>query len=318
MYILLLLFPTIYSFNLLMSDRPPPLWKSLSSKLKGKARNWFIDRAKKEGINWDYMVTQSTNKMKRLHFLYNDSIDHTIEYPEYYTQPFHGYDTGNLNWLSAHEGEPATLSMAVNYWKGVNPITTQNWLRYNITNNIKTYIDKSTLISNPYEILDIGCSVGISSEYIYNAFKTSTVTGIDLSPYFIAEAKLRSEYYGFNIDYFHRNAEYTHFDSNKFNLVTCNFIMHELPQKATKNILNEINRITYPGGVIAITDLSPRELKKDGIFSVFTQWAFEVTEPHIYGYYERDIKLLLQDAGYINIEEVKNDPINSIWLGVKK
>ena len=39
--------------------------------------------------------------------------------------------------------------------------------------------------------------------------------------------------------------------------------MHELPEKATINILNELHRITYPGGVIAITDLTPKELKKE-------------------------------------------------------
>lgn len=317
MYLLLLLFPTIYSFNLFMSERPPPMWSSLSSRLKGKARSWFIDRAKQEGIDWDAMVSESVNQMTRLEELKNKSTDYTIEYPEYYTQPFHGYDDGNLNWLCAHEGAAASLSMAVNYWKGVNPIATQDWLRYNITNNIKNYIKNTTLIS-PTDILDVGCSVGISTEFLSYAFKKSHITGIDLSPYFIAEAKLRSENFNFNIDYFHRLAENTHFDNNIFKLVTCNFIMHELPEKATINILNELNRITYPGGVIAITDLTPKELKKDGIFSVFTKWAFEVTEPHIYGYYERDMKTLLHNAGYINVEQVKNDPLNSVWLGVKQ
>ena len=317
MYLLLLLFPSIYAFKLFMSERPPPMWSSLSSRLKGKARSWFIDRAKQEGIDWDSMVHESVIQISRLKELKKTSIDYTIQYPDYYTQPFHGYNDGNLNWLSAHEGAAASLSMAVNYWKGVNPITTQNWLRYNISNNIKRYIKDTTLIK-PTDILDVGCSVGISTEFLYNSFKKSNITGIDLSPYFIAQAKLRSENFGFNIDYFHRLAENTYFDNNRFNLITCNFIMHELPQNATINILNELNRITYPGGVIAITDLTPKELKKDGVFSVFTKWAFEVTEPHIYGYYERDMITLLHNAGYINVEQIKNDPLNSVWLGVKQ
>ena len=101
MYLLLLLFPSIYAFKLFMSEKPPPIWSSLSSRLKGNARSWFIDRAKQEGIDWDSMVSESLSQINRLEELKKESTDYTIEYPEYYTQPFHGYDDGNLNWLCA-------------------------------------------------------------------------------------------------------------------------------------------------------------------------------------------------------------------------
>ena len=33
-----------------------------------------------------------------------------LQYPDYYTVPFHGYDEGNLNWLAAFE---VSLGMAI-------------------------------------------------------------------------------------------------------------------------------------------------------------------------------------------------------------
>lgn len=320
MIILLLnLFHFINAFTINMcNEKPPALWSSLSNNLKDSARNWFVNRAKQSGIDWDYLVEKNNYKMNRLEYLKDISTNYNILYPTYYTQPFHGYDAGNLNWLAALEGEAATINMAVGYWKQINPLTTQDWLRYNVSKNIKQYLNKSSIITQPKNILDVGCSVGISTEFLYKSFRESQIFGIDLSPYFIAMAKLRAEEYDFPINYYHRNAEHTNFENNKFDLIVCNFIMHELPEMATINILNELFRKVTVGGSIAIVDLSPIELNKDGFFvSKFKKWAFEVTEPHIYGYYKRDMKSLLSDSGFINIQEIKNDPMNSIWIGSK-
>lgn len=300
------------------SQNPPELWTALSSVLKTNARGWFVNRAEKMGIDWTYLKEQNVLKLERLKELKNSSTDYTMTYPEYYKQPFHGYDQGNLNWLAAVECEPATLSIALNYWKEVNPLTTQDWLRYNISKNIKAYLKNTSLISQPKTILDVGCSVGISSEFLYKSFRDSNITGIDLSPFFVALAKLRAEEFDIPIQYMHRNAENTHFDKDTFDLVTCNFLMHELPEHATKNILEEIRSILVSGGTIAIIDLTPKSLKNDFFVSQFRRWAFEVTEPHIYGYYNRDINLLLTQAGFVNVKQIKNDPINSVWLASKE
>ena len=306
--------------RMLSTDKPPKLWNTLSSVLKINARQWFISRAEKLGIDWSNLKEQNVKKMDRLIELKNNFTDYTMTYPEYYKQPFHGYDSGNLNWLAAVEGEPATLSIALNYWKEMNvaPVVSQDWLRYNITSNIKNFLQRNTSsINYPKEILDIGCSVGISSEFLYKSFIHSNITGIDLSPFFVSMAKLRAEELKIPIRYYHQNAENTQFQSNTFDLVTCNFLMHELPEDATKNILDEIHDKIKSGGVIAITDLTPATLKNDLFVSQFRRWAFEVTEPHIYGYYKRDMTLLLQEAGFVDVTQCQNDPLNSVWLASK-
>ena len=63
-----------------------------------------------------------------------------MKYPDYYLKPFHGYNEGNMLWRAAYEAESATLSIAAGYWDKVDPITSQEWMRQNITNNINYYI----------------------------------------------------------------------------------------------------------------------------------------------------------------------------------
>ena len=324
---LFLFFNCVYTFKPIIkhkiikmssSDTPPELWNLLSKNLKSGARDWFIKRAEKSGIDWSGLVSENNKDMNRLKELYIENNDNTLVYPKYYVQPFHGYDTGNLNWDAALEGEAATLSMAVNYWKEANPIKTQDRLRYNITNNIKKYIKTSSPELHVKNIIDVGCSVGISTEFLYKTFRTSkNVVGIDLSPFFIAMAKLRSEKFDFPIEYYHLNAENMNkVEQNSQDLIICNFIMHELPEEPTKNIIDEIYKKLKPGGVIAIIDLTPKSLTDNFFISSFRKWAFEVTEPHIYGYYKRDLNELLKSNFYY-VDSVKNDPLNTIWMGVK-
>ena len=41
------------------------------------------------------------------------------------------------------------------------------------------------------DVLDVGCSVGVSTQWLAQEFPDSSVVGLDLSPYFLAVAELR-------------------------------------------------------------------------------------------------------------------------------
>lgn len=43
--------------------------------------------------------------------------DTTLQYPDYYTQKFHGYDGGNLDWEATWEVEVAAASLAMRIFK---------------------------------------------------------------------------------------------------------------------------------------------------------------------------------------------------------
>jgi len=59
-----------------------------------------------------------------------------------------------------------------------------------------------------------------------------------ISPYFIGVAKHRANKNKLNIDYIHGLAENTPYVENQFDMITCNFMFHELPEKAANEILS--------------------------------------------------------------------------------
>ena len=286
---------------------------------KSAIKNWFINRAIKKGIPWDQIVNKRKEEFKKLEIIKNDIENINIEYPNYYTKPFHGYDYGNLNWECAQEGEPATLSISSDYWEDVDPYTSASWVRNNITERLENYITfrESYLFRDILDynsnILDLGCSVGISTEYLKNKYQWSNVEGMDLSPYFLSIARSRSMEKDIDIRYIHANGEDIPRKENYYDLVTCNFLFHELPSDASRRILDELHRVIKPYGVLMIADLDPF-LLKEKLKNPFRKWAFDSTEPHISEYYETDMKELLLRSGFTNIEKQKNDPLNSVWL----
>ena len=300
---------------------PPDLWSFLSDNLKTSAREWFIKRAIKAGVPWkDSVSTYSDEYCQMSLDMWKRRLESdTVKYPEYYLQPFHGYDEGNMNWMAAIEGEAATLSVSTNYWKGVNPYIAEKWMRYNVSQHIHEYCKRNHLyVKQIKSILDLGCSVGISSEYLSNSFRdASKIVGLDLSPYFIAMAAYRADRFNHNIDFVHANAENIPMNNGTFDLITCNFLLHEVPYEATQKILEEAYRLLKPNGILAIVDLDPQYLKSHLTVNRFQRWAFEVTEPHIYEYYQHDISVSMAENGFSDIEKMKNDPMNSIWIGKK-
>ena len=313
-----LLFISCHGLHIKMSNRMNTNWSSLQFSVKENARKWFISRATKKGIPWNSLYKKNVALQDEIVKRMEQKEDKSISYPNYFIRPFHGYDDGNMNWRAVHEAEAATLSIAAGYWENVDPYITQEWMRSNITKNIKSYFDDihTTL---PKKILDVGCSIGISTEFLYRDFRDiSSVDGIDLSPYFIALADYRAENQKLKIDYTHGNAENTPYIENTYNLIVCNFVFHELPEQAASDIMDELYRILAYDGVLVIVDMDPKHLDKTLNNNIFRKWAFESTEPHIYNYYLRDTKNMMAKCGLRSIEKRRNDPLNSLWMGVKR
>ncbi len=295
-------------------------WNQLQFSIKENARNWFVKRAIRSGIPWNELYEENVNNYDIIEKSKEKIENKNIQYPEYYLKPFHGYDAGNMNWKAAQEAEGATLSISSRYWKGVSPIEAQEWMRNNVTQNVYKYIKglNDGILYSPRKIIDVGCSVGISTEYLQDAFpKETKIFGLDLSPYFLGVADFRACQQNRNIQYIHANAEKTNFDSLSFDLIICNFVFHELPEQAANSILKEMYRILNKNGILAIVDIDPDYLDTMLNQNIFRKWAFESTEPHIYNYYLRNTQEMMQNLGLRHITKARNDPLNSIWFGVK-
>ena len=195
----------IMTINMLKQyNTPRPMWYKLSSGLKQQSRKWFIERAETLGVPWSSITSKYTNPLSFHNSMHLKTVleNLNIKYPSYYLQPFHGYDEGNLNWDAAQEAEAATLSISSNYWKNTDPYTSAIWFRNNITEKIETYRNLHNL-QTANNILDIGCSIGISTENIRNLYKSAYVWGVDLSPYFLSIAEQRNIEFHHNLSLIH-------------------------------------------------------------------------------------------------------------------
>ena len=294
-------------------------WEMLSGIAKDAARGWFFHRAEERGIGWSRSVARFQAQQADLEHLFDEIADPNLEYPAYYTLPFHGYDEGNLSWLAAHELEAATQSMCLGYY-GLSWQDSQEMYRGAARDTIKEYwhsvcgdqYDEDGAAELPESILDIGCSGGFSTHEMSKSFPGAKVTGMDLSPYFLSVAKFT--YPEHNL--VHGMAEEIGMPDNSFDMVAFNFLLHELPLDVSRRALREAARVLRPGGLVAVLDVDPRRLLE---LPPLRRWAFQVTEPWCKDgeYYSLNLEKELVDVGFDQVRFMSNDPVNALVFARK-
>uniref|UniRef100_A0A0E0M615 Methyltransferase domain-containing protein n=1 Tax=Oryza punctata TaxID=4537 RepID=A0A0E0M615_ORYPU len=276
-------------------------FKPLYSLMKLASREVIIRTAEKSNVPWREMTKQVLES--DVYEVFDRIRDLNLVYPDYYLSPFHAYDEGNLSWLAAAEAEPATMSIAkraipdAGSIEEANQIVRGNWL-----NAIEEHHLKYSGNCQINDILDIGCSVGVSTRYLAEKFPSAKAVGLDLSPYFLAVAAHKEEKLSRQnpIRWVHANGEATGLPSNSFDLVSLAYVCHECPARAITGLVNEAFRLLRPGGTIALTDNS--ELSP----VLFT--LMKSTEPFLDEYYMLDLEETMRQAGFVNVHSILTDP----------
>jgi len=236
--------------NLLIQTKP------IYKVMKYQARQLIIKTAHKKGIEWrkNYQELEQSAAKSLLPVMTNPNI----VYPDYYQVPFHAYDKGNLCWQAAFEAISATQAMALRVWPQENLTwqEAQARLRGSFHQVLGEYSPEIVK-----DVLDIGCSVGISTLALHRYLSQRQeepvrTVGLDLSPYMLAVAKT-NDAEGEISEWIHGKAEETSFSDNSFDVVTLQFVTHELPNQATREIFQEVQRILRPGGCFALVDNNP-------------------------------------------------------------
>ncbi|AFZ12353.1 Methyltransferase type 11 [Crinalium epipsammum PCC 9333] len=263
--------------------------KPLANLAKQQARTMMIKRAEKIGVYWRQEVEdlQKLDWDKYLAEVKNPDLT----YPEYYLRTFHAYDEGNLGWHPALEVSVAARAVHAGIWQGAGAEGDAK-LRESYHEVLK-----SSLAQAPGDILDVGCSVGMSTFALQELYPQANITGLDLSPYFLAVANYNSQQCHANINWVNAAAENTNLPEASFDLVSTFLVHHELPQFASKEIFCEMRRLLRPNGYISIMDMNP----KSEIYSKMPPYILTLlksTEPYLDEYFSLDIEQALIDAGF--------------------
>jgi len=164
------------------------------------ARIVLADNARRFGVDWRASASKWRHRRAELSGLVR-RLQTPQRYPTYYRRPFHAYESGNLCWEAAFEVEAASLALTLRYWPNevkqgkLKAAEAQDRMRRAIVGHVKAYWHILHRHSRgPNTVCDLGCGVGISTEYLAHAHHdtATSITGIDLSPNYLAIAKARA------------------------------------------------------------------------------------------------------------------------------
>jgi SAM-dependent methyltransferase len=214
-----------------------------------QARQLIIRTAERNGIPWRKRRSELWEAAAPL---LAESRTEGLVPPAYYQARFHSYEQGNLCWQAAAEAEQATDAMALRIWpkEALEPLQAQTRLRDAIHAVVEPLLSDSTR-----EVLDLGCSVGVSTQALarwlnaradQRGLNRPRLIGLDLSPEMLAVARVRDRDRLIS-EWRHAAAEHTALASERFDFISLQFVCHELPQRATREVLQEAARLLSLG-----------------------------------------------------------------------
>ncbi|MGI0482279.1 class I SAM-dependent methyltransferase [Geminocystis sp. CENA526] len=274
--------------------------KPLAEFAKTQARKMIIKRAHLIGVNWEENVQNLQNQDWREEIKAIENPN--IKYPPYYLTSFHAYEKGNMSWEAAWELESAAYSVHSTIFSKTPQQDGDRTLRNNYHEFLKTQIP-----SPPENILDIGCGVGLSTFALQETYPDSNISGLDLSPYFLAVAQHQAKLKGKSINWLHQAGEYNNLPHESLDLISAFLIFHELPQSAAENIISHSYKLLKKGGFFAIMDMNPQsENYKKMPRYVFT--LLKSTEPYLDQYFSLDMDSVFTKCGFSTPKIVSISP----------
>jgi SAM-dependent methyltransferase len=308
-----------------------------------QARRLIIRTAEGRGIAW----RQRRELLQRAaEPLLAATTNPVVAVPLYYRARFHAYDAGNLCWAAACEAEQATASMALRVWPDepeLAPELAQSRLRRAIFSAIEPSL--SGPVQRVLDLgCSVGVGTFALREWLLerqaqgeafqapegfrgvpvdarscSAMPTSLqVEGLDLSAEMLAVARVReAELHNPSesaagstlpaITWHHGAAEATGLPAAAYDLITLQFVCHELPQAATRAVLTEAARLLRPDGVIALVDQDPESAVIRRLPAPIAT-LLKSTEPYLEDYFRLDLPAALQAAGFHDVRRAAVDP----------
>jgi ubiquinone/menaquinone biosynthesis C-methylase UbiE len=151
-------------------------------------------------------------------------------------------------------------------------------------------------------VADVGCGTGRFIDALKQAWPRLTVTGIDMSEPYLAEAKVHLQRWCWT-DLIVGNAEALPLLNESQDAVTSIFMVHELPPEVRRAVFREFARVLKRGGRLVLVDSLQigDEPDYDSMLRVFPQGYHE---PYYLSYLEEDFSGLTAACGLAHIRDV--------------
>lgn len=166
------------------------------------------------------------------------------------------------------------------------------------------------------KVLDLGCTVGLSTLPYCDAFPEAEISALDLSAPSLRYGHARAEALGKAVHFVQGNAERTTFEDSSFDLVVSHILLHETSRIGLEAILKECHRLLRPGGVMLHIEVPVRRTEDFDQF--LTNWdATHNNEPFWSTLAEMDLVAPAVRAGFAaeDIFEVMTSTQSGALLG---
>jgi ubiquinone/menaquinone biosynthesis C-methylase UbiE len=178
-----------------------------------------------------------------------------------------------------------TASMSHRSWGGVAKV-------------ISSWIKHERPDFRPLRLLDLGTSSGKNLIPYVEAFPGVEAHGVDVAAPLLRYGHALAEHEGIPVHFSQQNAESMDFPGGHFDLIVSSFFFHEMPVKATRNVLAECRRLLRPGGMMVHQELPATKLV-DAWEDYFWNWDTDNNnEPFYTAFRAQDPIQLCADAGF--------------------
>ncbi|MEZ6022136.1 MAG: class I SAM-dependent methyltransferase [Hyphomonadaceae bacterium] len=127
-------------------------------------------------------------------------------------------------------------------------------------------------------VLDLGCTVGLSTLPYCEWFPDAEVHALDLSAPSLRYGHARAEALGKTVHFQQGDAEKTPYPDGYFDLVVSHILLHETSWQAVQKIVAECHRLLRPGGVMLHVEVPVR--RTEAFDQFVTNWdAISNNEP---------------------------------------
>lgn len=170
------------------------------------------------------------------------------------------------------------------FWSFAAPVYNQQCLQRWVYQPAQDEVIAQLRQHGSRQIADIACGTGILADRIQRELQPDEVYGIDLSDGMLAQARTRSD----RVRWMSAPAEELPFEDGFLDAVVTTSAFHFFDQPAA---LREFHRVLAPGGLVAVTTISPRQaLPLHALSAALWNPAHNPSE--------REMRALFQAAGF--------------------